>query len=41
MKSFLIVESSMLYCNGLPEMYVIHNYWLGEKTDVSEFLKLK
>ena len=41
MKAFIIVESSMLYCNGLPEMYVLHNSWLGEKTDVSELFKLK
>ena len=30
MKLYIIVESFMIYCNGLPEMYVIHNSWLYE-----------
>ena len=41
MKAFIIVESSMLYLNGLPEMYVIHNSWLGEKLMLVNYYKLK
>ena len=37
MKSFIIVESSKIYCNGLPEMYVTHKSWLGEKQMLVNF----
>ena len=38
MKSYIIVESPVIYCNRLPEMYLIHNYWLCEKTNNLEFI---